>query len=84
VKLNAKMLDHYLIERGIDQRRLASLAGVSEPTITRMKRGEDYAASTLGKLARALECNPIDLVDVAEYVPPHMGAPSFIADAIRA
>lgn len=79
LKLNTKMLNHYLVERGWDQQRLAKEADVSEPTITRMKRGEKFTTETLGKLAAALKCNPIDLLDTSGYPAPHLGAPSFAA-----
>lgn len=74
---NTKMLEHLLIEKGWDQRDLANAADVSEPTITRMKRGETFNSETLGKLARALGCNPIDLLDTKGYPAPHLVAPTF-------
>lgn len=83
MRLNTKMLNHYLIERGLDQQELAVKSGVSEPTITRLKRGEQFTSGTLGKLAEALECNPIDLLDTAGYPAPHMGAPSFAVAGAR-
>ena len=73
---NTKMLEHLLIEKGWDQRILARESGISEPTITRMKRGETFNSETLGKLARALGCNPIDLLDTRDYPAPHLVAPT--------
>lgn len=81
MKLSTRMLNHYLIERGLDQQQLAKIAEVSEPTITRMKRGEKFTSDTLGKLALALGCNPIDLLDTTGYVSPHLGASSFAISA---
>lgn len=83
MRLNTKMLNHYLIERGLDQQTLAKISEVSEPTITRMKRGEKFTSDTLGKLAKALGCNPIDLLDTSGYVSPHLGAPSFAPSITR-
>lgn len=71
------MLEHLLIEKGWDQGDLARASNVSEPTITRMKRGETFNSETLGKMARALGCNPIDLLDTRDYPAPHMVAPTF-------
>ncbi len=80
---NSRMLEHLLIEKGWDQRTLAKVSNVSEPTITRMKRGETFNSETLGKIAKALGCNPIDLLDTKGYPAPLMVSPAF-AGAIAA
>lgn len=76
MKFNSKVFEHLMIEKGVDQRRVAAGSGVSEPTITRMKRGEVFTTEKLGKIAKFLECSPIDLLDVADYPAPRMGAPA--------
>jgi len=50
--------------RALTQMQLADLSGLSQHTISVLERGERPAqAGTRQKLARALDCDPADLVD---------------------
>ena len=42
---------------GLDQRELARRAGLDQSDVSRIERGLDSRSSTLGRLARALECD---------------------------
>ena len=81
VKINAKFVKQILLNKDLDQRELAKLSGISEPTITRLLHGRPFTSDTLGKLAEALECHPIDLIDAMGFDAPHLGAP--VATNIR-
>lgn len=51
--------------RGISQRRLEQLSGVHQQTISRIEQGYPLnKLSTAQKLAKALNCEPSDLIDV--------------------
>lgn len=76
VKLNAKFAKTMMAKQGIDQQTLAELSGVSEPTISRLMNGKAFTSDTLGKLARALGCSPVDLIDPSGFVAPHVDAPT--------
>lgn len=75
VKINAKFVKQILLNRDLDQRELSKLSGISEPTITRLLHGRAFSSDTLGRLAAALGCHPIDLIDANGFPAPHMGAP---------
>lgn len=76
VKINAKFFRQMLAAKDLDQRELSKLSGVSEPTITRLVKGKAFTSETLGKLAEALDCHPVDLIDAEGFPSPHMAAPS--------
>lgn len=64
-----------LLDKDLDQRELARISGISEPTITRLLQGKPFTSDTLGKLADALDCNPVDLIEARGFVSPHVVAP---------
>lgn len=70
VKINRKFVDHILLERGISARELAQLADVGEATMYRILNGAAFSSVTLGKIAEALECNPVDLLDAGGFASP--------------
>lgn len=49
---------------------LSKDAGVHAVTIYRAINGGGFRASVLDKLATALDCNPIDLIDTSKYPKP--------------
>lgn len=71
-----------LLDKNLDQRELARLSDISEPTITRLLQGKPFTSDTLGKLASALNCNPVDLIEAKGFVSPHLVAP--VTAGIRA
>lgn len=75
VRINAKFVRQVLLDKELDQRELAKISGVSEPTITRLLQGKPFTSDTLGKIAGALGCHPVDLIDAKGYAPPHVDAP---------
>jgi DNA-binding Xre family transcriptional regulator len=75
LRINARFVKQILLDKDLDQRELAKLSGISEPTITRLLHGRPFTSDTLGKLADALECHPVDLIDAKGFASPHMGAP---------
>jgi len=77
VKINAKFIKHMLVTLEMNQKDLASKSAISEQTLTRIMKGKVFSSDTLGKLADALKCNPIDLIDGSEFSDPHVGAPTF-------
>lgn len=75
VKINSRFVKQILLDREWDQRELAKLSGISEPTITRLLHGKPFTSDTLSRLAEALDCHPIDLIDAKGFSSPHLGAP---------
>lgn len=55
---------------------LARMSGFSAETLRRLLNGEEFRSSTLKALASALKCNPLDLLHVEGFPPPHMDAPA--------
>lgn len=49
------------LQAALSQRALAKKAGVAASTIARIELGADVYPSTMGKLAAALGCKPMDL-----------------------
>lgn len=49
--------------KGITQKKLAELVGVAPPTLAVLERKGVYDTRTAVKYARALNCNPIFLLD---------------------
>jgi transcriptional regulator with XRE-family HTH domain len=57
-------LKRYRTRRALTQAQLAERAGVTTATVARVERDEiEPRMTTLGKLARALEVDPADLVE---------------------
>lgn len=82
VKLNSKFVKHLLMDRDMTARDLAALAGISEATMYRVLNGEPFNSVTLGKVAQALGCHPVDLIEADGFTSPHVGAP--VAETVRA
>jgi DNA-binding XRE family transcriptional regulator len=51
------------LRAALSQRALAKLAGVAASTVARVELGADVHPSTIGKLAEALKCNPVDIME---------------------
>ena len=70
VKINRKFVDHMLLERDMSARELAKKADVGEATIYRILNGAAFTSDTLGKIAEALGCNPVDLISSENFASP--------------
>lgn len=78
VKINAKFVKQMLIAKDMDQQMLAQSSGISEQTIVRLLQGKPFTSDTLGKLANALECHPVDLIDGNGFGFPHVDPSAFV------
>lgn len=75
VRLNKKVVKKMLIDLEIDQKDLAERSGLSAITISRLMQGSPFSSETLAKIAHALDCHPIDLIDAKGFASPHVVAP---------
>jgi transcriptional regulator with XRE-family HTH domain len=62
VEVNVDKLQELRINRGLSQRRLADLAGVSNTSVWKIEQGGGANPSTLKKLADVLGVRPVDLL----------------------
>ncbi len=76
VKLNRRFVLHTLTNRDMTARDLAALSGISEATMYRLMGGAAFNSDTLGKLAGALGCHPVDLIEAEGFERPHVDAPA--------
>lgn len=72
VKINRKVVERLMFDKRMKQVELIKKSGISKPTIIRMLNGAPFDSETLGKLASALECSPVDLIDPEGYPSPHL------------
>lgn len=72
VKINKRVVEQLMFDKRMNQKKLVEASGISKPTIIRLLNGLSFDSETLGKLALALECSPVDLIDPEGFVPPHM------------
>lgn len=76
VRINKKFVKHMLAERDMSLRDLSQACGIGQATIYRVVNGGKFQSVTLGRLAEALQCSPVDLIDVEGYTAPLVVAPS--------
>lgn len=60
MKIDNAKLDLLLAQRCMNLRDLRM--GTSPQTLTRIRRGEGVKPATLGRIARALNCDPADII----------------------
>nr|WP_317413732.1 helix-turn-helix transcriptional regulator [uncultured Solibaculum sp.] len=60
MKIDNKKLDLLLAQRCMNLRDLRQ--GTSPQTLTRIRRGEEVLPATVGRIAKALEVDPADLI----------------------
>ena len=60
--MEAPRLKEWRARRALSQRALAAAAGVTQTTLVRMEAGKPAHPSTVGKLARALNVDPAELL----------------------
>lgn len=61
MKVDNAKLNLILAQRCMNARKLCSL-GVAPNTITRLRRGEDVLPATLGRIAKALNVDPAEII----------------------
>ncbi|GIV73500.1 MAG: hypothetical protein KatS3mg049_2056 [Caldilinea sp.] len=76
IRINRAFVEALLGMRGMTLRDLADASGVGEATVYRMVNGAPFRSETLGKVAEALGCHPVDLIVGEGYASPHVGAPA--------
>ena len=77
LKIHEPHVKRIMYDRGIvDQKDLAVLADISEQTLIRLFRGKPFSSKTLEQLAGALDCNPVDLMNVGDFPAPLVVAPA--------
>lgn len=76
VQINRNFVMTLLASKGMTLRDLARQTDIGEATLYRLVNGATFKSDTLGRLALALECNPVDLLDSRGYAPPLVVAPS--------
>lgn len=72
VKINKKVVEQLMFDKRMNQTKLIKASKISKPTIIRLMNGFSFDSETLGKLALALECSPVDLIDPEGYPAPHL------------
>ena len=76
VRINRSVLKAMLGAKDKSLRDLAKESGIGEATIYRIANGSGFTSETLGALATALGCSPVDLIDPEGFVSPLMVAPT--------
>ena len=74
VKINARFVKQMLLERDMDQQGLAGRAAGYQKSPSALMQGRPFTSETLGKIAKALDCHPVDLIDAKGYATPHLVA----------
>lgn len=71
MKLNRRLVRLMLASRDMSVRDLARASGVHEQTLYNLMAGKDFTSGTLAKIAAALDCHPVDLIDAQGYPDPN-------------
>lgn len=69
VKINTRFVRQRMLDLGWEQKDLAAAANLTEATISRLLNGSDFTSRTLGLLSAALQCAPVDLIQVGATSP---------------
>ena len=64
-KLNGRFIDIWLAENRLSQVDLATRAGVTTQTISRMRKGAPFRSRTIDALATVMGCSFHDLIEDA-------------------
>lgn len=64
--MSYKRLFHLLLERDLKDSDLKKKAGISAPTLAKLRAGQTITTEMLCKICNALECQPSDIM---EYIP---------------
>lgn len=61
-----KKLFHLLVDKNMKDVDLRKAAGISAPTIAKLRQDKIVQTDIIGKICKALECQPGDIM---EYIP---------------
>ncbi|HMM22640.1 MAG TPA: helix-turn-helix transcriptional regulator [Selenomonadales bacterium] len=64
--ISYKKLFHLLVDRGLKDSDLRKAAGISAPTMAKIRQGKIIQTDIIAKICAALNCQPGDIM---EYVP---------------
>lgn len=62
--ISYKRLWKLLIDKDMNKKDLAQLAGLSTFTMTKLNKGENVNAETLAKICKALDCTFDDIMEI--------------------
>ena len=62
--ISYKRLWKLLIDKDMNKKDLAQLAGLSTFTMTKLNKGENVNAETLAKICKALDCSFDDIMEI--------------------
>ena len=60
-----KKLWHILLDRDMKKKDLEKAAGISNYVISKMTRNKNITVETVGKICKALNCTPNDIMEFA-------------------
>lgn len=63
MRINSIKLVTEMMKRGVNQKELAEMSGVSRVTVGYVKNGKSCSKETLGRIAKALGVDPVELID---------------------
>ena len=66
MKANYKKLWHILLDRDMEKKELAQIAGVSTYTINKLNKNDNVTVEVLGKICKALDCTLDDIMEFEE------------------
>lgn len=61
-----KRLWKLLIDRDLKKKDLIAMAGISHYVISKMNKGENITVEVVGRICRALDCTPNDIMEFVE------------------
>jgi DNA-binding Xre family transcriptional regulator len=76
IPVNQKFVEWRLNELGITYQDVVRMTHLSPTTVHRVVKGGPWTDSTLDLLAKALQCNPHDLISARAYADPLVDAPA--------
>ena len=80
LRVNEKAVRVFMANAGIvTMEELGNRTGLTQLTLRRLLAGDPFKSGTIQKLAAALNCNPLDILEANGYPAPHLGAPAIAA-----
>lgn len=62
-KITAAPLKRIMAERNINELQLSQITGLSQQTVSQIRRGKAVTLENLDTLCRVLNCQPCDLIE---------------------